>query len=1108
MTRRTDARPRLAAAAAVGLIALSVFGGAMLSASAAPGAPSILDPAPEGGVLESPATTFRVDTDSPNQIVEVQLTEDGVPGVSTYCTAATSSPPDSAYCTGGALNPGGYTAEARAALSSDPLGWSAYGTPVHFVVYNDDFPQIVGSPAPNGESDVTPTFIGTGPAMGTVTMASTPANTDCVNVPVDKNGDWGCTWGITPTSVSFTISASGADYAGAAVAGSGTRTFQLQTPYLATITPPAATTNYRQGIQGKKDTNTQRLLIESSIGGGPWTTYCDLDNLSLFDTSWACPAPSGGLAVGTNDLRTTSYNEGGGLTMGGPGSYQQVARSVPGAPTFNPPTPLWRTSEADEPMGGGRDPGVERTVVEIEQGAGNWVSYCLASGLPANNSFWGCAEPDHGLQLGVNNLRVTGYTGDNILTGVGTAQVTLLSPTEVTNPQDGGFVNSPTPQFMGTSGWEGQLAEVRDNAGTTTYCTNEVSGGQWSCQTSALADGPHVFRLYTNYSGRDFTSYPFTVTVDTIAPAAPAISGGGGTTTDRTPTLTGPGEPDAQITVYANGAPVTCVGGAPIVSGASTWSCTLANSLDVDSYSVTSRQADQAGNLSPLSTAVSLTIIGPAVQPIPTQTPTPTPTPTATPLATAPAPSASPTPGATPPPVPLTWKLNGAELGDMHPGDEVVLSADNLPPGLTVDAEFHSTVVKLGSTTVRPNGTFSISVTIPHDAATGLHHFVVSVWTAQGEAVIVEQAVTVVAIAKDRAETTAGHGPLVFGSGTVDRADAGAPSSLTHSINGAEFLLKNPVILCLAAAAALALFLLVAFPAELLNSTLSEQYSRFSRRLPKAGWPRRFTDWLGSMPLVGGVLITVAAAIIFGFVDPDFGFDITSFRVVLACFLALFIVGFLASVISGRILGGRWKLRTAIELKPLGLILTVAGVVISRLLDFSPGFLLGLLLGLSLVGGTTVAQRAMSTLVQASVIFGLSIGAWLLYGALSAVLNPDDFGTSLLFDTLVATTTEGLTGVFIGMLPVTFLDGPSIYAHSKKLWLGAFLVSAFAFVAIIIPGAWGELSGSIVVWVSVVVAFAVIAGGIYLYFRFWAPPIPEQTEDEEQPQLVTERNRA
>ena len=253
--------------------------------------------------------------------------------------------------------------------------------------------------------------------------------------------------------------------------------------------------------------------------------------------------------------------------------------------------------------------------------------------------------------------------------------------------------------------------------------------------------------------------------------------------------------------------------------------------------------------------------------------------------------------------------------------------------------------------------------------------------------------------------------------------------------------------------------------------------------------------WMRARPLLGSILLIVTASIIFGFADPGFGFDITSLRVVLACALALFVLGYLASVIAGAIIRRRWGLATRMELKPLGLILTVIGVVLTRLLDFSPGFLLGLLLGVAVVGSTTVAQRAKITLVNAGVVFAFAIVAWIVYSVLSITIAPNSFGMALAFDTLVVVTVEGLTALFIGLLPVRFLDGQALFEFSKPLWAGVYAFAALAFVLIVLPASWGRLDGSLGIWLVILIGFAVVAVGLYLYFRFWAPP--HKSDDDE-----------
>ena len=61
----------------------------------------------------------------------------------------------------------------------------------------------------------------------------------------------------------------------------------------------------------------------------------------------------------------------------------------------------------------------------------------------------------------------------------------------------------------------------------------------------------------------------------------------------------------------------------------------------------------------------------------------------------------------------------------LKPGDSVTISGDEALPGETVDAELQSTPIPLGSTVVAPDGSYTLTVTIPSTAVGGAHHLVV-----------------------------------------------------------------------------------------------------------------------------------------------------------------------------------------------------------------------------------------------------------------------------------------------------------------------------------------------------------------------------------------------
>jgi hypothetical protein len=166
-----------------------------------------------------------------------------------------------------------------------------------------------------------------------------------------------------------------------------------------------------------------------------------------------------------------------------------------------------------------------------------------------------------------------------------------------------------TVQVSLGGGWLGLGSTV---LGTT------VAGkdGQWTFNytNTLLSDGSYTFQaaqpgLLGGVLGL-LLSVPFTVTVDTKAPAAPAISGftpdtgAAGYTNCKSPTLNGTAAANSTVTVYLNGAYYDTV--AATASGA--WSYTVRDALADGSYSFSATATDLAGNVSCLSNTLKVTV--------------------------------------------------------------------------------------------------------------------------------------------------------------------------------------------------------------------------------------------------------------------------------------------------------------------------------------------------------------------------------------------------------------------------------------------------------------------------------------------------------------------
>lgn len=75
-------------------------------------------------------------------------------------------------------------------------------------------------------------------------------------------------------------------------------------------------------------------------------------------------------------------------------------------------------------------------------------------------------------------------------------------------------------------------------------------------------------------------------------------------------------------------------------------------------------------------------------------------------------------------PYPLNTPTVGVSDSTVLPGQEITVSGDRWFPGSTVSLSFQSTPVRIGTATVRADGSFSTRVTIPADATPGDHQIV------------------------------------------------------------------------------------------------------------------------------------------------------------------------------------------------------------------------------------------------------------------------------------------------------------------------------------------------------------------------------------------------
>ncbi len=235
-----------------------------------------------------------------------------------------------------------------------------------------------------------------------------------------------------------------------------------------------------------------------------------------------------------------------------------------------------------------------------------------ADGSPISGS-GGCADS-------------TGAQGDTILDSV--PVVRGISPDTGSSSNDG-ITRAHNLTLFGSApgGYTVQLY-LLDSTGTPQLLGGALSGGgdggdgddnAWTFDYTgtALPDGAYTFAATStdpdgNVSG---LGQPYTVIIDSAAPAAPMITGA--TVTGNVPTLSGLAVPFSRVTVYRSG-----FGGAALVAGTASadflgaWFFTEPHTLTGSTYSYTAIATDTAGNVSALSAGYKVTLKAPKGLPL------------------------------------------------------------------------------------------------------------------------------------------------------------------------------------------------------------------------------------------------------------------------------------------------------------------------------------------------------------------------------------------------------------------------------------------------------------------------------------------------------------
>jgi hypothetical protein len=298
------------------------------------------------------------------------------------------------------------------------------------------------------------------------------------------------------------------------------------------------------------------------------------------------------------------------------------------------------------------------------------------------------------------------------------------------------------------------------------------------------------------------------------------------------------------------------------------------------------------------------------------------------------------------------------------------------------------------------------------------------------------------------------------------------------------------------------LMLLLVFPAELFNATLEEHYDEVTRWL--AG-PRRLLErvngWLAQRGAqVGFAIVTAATAVLYAFLDPNVSVDAATIALVVGIGGAIAVGVLVGGWGSRRYLAERHGDRGALKVYPAALIVAVVCVVISRVAEFQPGYLYGIVAAFAFTAQLSRDDEGKASAFAAVAGLAASIVAWLVWIPIrDSAADPDPNIIVLVLDAfLAAMFVAGLQALVFGFVPIRFLPGAKVWAWSKKIWALLFAIGCFGFLHTLVNASDEEgYEGNLGTMIGLFVAFGLASGAFWAYFRYRKPK-PDTTEPGEE----------
>ncbi len=291
----------------------------------------------------------------------------------------------------------------------------------------------------------------------------------------------------------------------------------------------------------------------------------------------------------------------------------------------------------------------------------------------------------------------------------------------------------------------------------------------------------------------------------------------------------------------------------------------------------------------------------------------------------------------------------------------------------------------------------------------------------------------------------------------------------------------------------LGIVLFITFPATLFNKTFEENYDDIRDIMQRRfGWLARLSSRVaaGSSTArdaaIFGVVVLLGSAL-GGLNDPHFGFNKGSLFTYSAVIGAvLFGVG--VSTMVGYVYRRTRHVGTAARLTalPAGLVVAAACVLVSRLTQFQPGYLYGIICGVAFAGTLQRHENGRLIAISSAVTLALGVLTWFLWVPVkqtAAVPSASPLAV-IAGNFLAAVFVGGLVGSVIGLVPLRFLPGGELAAWNRAVWGTFFGLAVFGLLQVMLRPESSSVHTGTTAVVTAGVLF-VIFGGLSVASRIY-----------------------